>query len=215
MSCGLPVPGPAEAFTQRLIRTDEVASWYHVYCTRTWPDTRADTFAQGWGDTRFAPIAQADGSPVHTYYAASTPECAYMESVLHDVPLSPPGHFEVDALAFFHLVELELPEPLNCVSFHTPFLPQLQNLTRAQLIDSLPVCYPETRAWARAAYLQCPDAQAIAYGSRRDDAGRCLMLFGQRLPSPPLRIIREECLALPPRRAEVLALVRSLKLHEI
>ena len=32
------------------------------------------------------------------------------------------------------------------------------------------------------------------------------MLFGQRLPSPPLRIIREESLALPPRRAEVLAL---------
>lgn len=41
MSCGLPVPGPAEAFTQRLIRTDEVASWYHVYCTRTWPRLKA------------------------------------------------------------------------------------------------------------------------------------------------------------------------------
>lgn len=152
--------------------------------------------------------------PVHTYYVASTPAAAYMESVLHDVPLSPPGLFELASLRHFHLVTLQLPERLRYVSFHTPYLPRL-GITRAQLIDSLPAHYPATRQWAQAAFLQCPEAQAIGYGSRRDDAGRCLMLFGQRLPSPPFEVLKVEPLAVGARRTEVLRLVRSLKLHEV
>ena len=122
---------------------------------------------------------------------------------------------EYGLLWFLWYRALELPSPLRCVSFHTPLLPQLQNLTRTQLIDSLPACYPETRAWAQAAYRHCPQAQAIAYGSRRDDSGRCIMLFGQRLPTPRFEIVKVESLALPPRRAEVLALIRRLKIHEV
>lgn len=215
MSCGLPVPQAREDFTVRSVGGNDVALWYHVYCTAHFPSTTAMTFAQGWGDTRFAPIAQADGTPVHTYYAASTPEAAYMESVLHDVALSPPGLFEVDALRHYRLASVEIPPRLRCVSFHTKDLPRLQNLTRAQLIDSAPVCYPETRAWAQGAFLQRPAAQAIAYTSRRDDFARCLMLFEQRLPDPPLRVVADERLSLGPRRAEIMALVRSLRLREI
>ena len=168
-------------------------------------------------DPIFNPIfifQQTDGSPVHTYYAASTVEGAYMESALHDVPLDPPGQFDVGELVHFHLVQLTLPDALRCVSFHTPYLPKL-GLNRAQLIDSLPVCYPETRAWAQAVYLQCPRAQAVAYGSRRDDAARCMMLFKQRLPSPPFKVLSDEPLALNPRREEILALIRRLGVHEI
>ena len=213
MSCGLPVPGPAEDFTVRSVKIEEVAVWYHVYNTATHPTT-ATSFSEGWGDTRFAPLHQADGAPVHTYYAASTRESAYMESILHSVSLSPPGVFEVDALRHFHLVTLQLVKTLDFVSFHTPYLPKL-NLTRAQLIDSLTDCYPETRAWSQAAYLQRPGAQAIGYGSRRNDSGRCLMLFKQRLSDPPFIVIEQQSLATPPLRAEVLALVRSLDLHEV
>lgn len=36
----------------------------------------------------------------------------------------------------------------------------------------------------------------------------------QRLSMPPFEILDEEPLAVGPRRAELLALVRSLKLHE-
>lgn len=39
---------------------------------------------------------------------ASTPERAFMESVLHDIPLASPGHFEVDRLKHFHLAPLKL-----------------------------------------------------------------------------------------------------------
>ncbi len=213
MTCSIRQPGASEPFVLDTVTRTQVLVWFHVYCTKTYP-TKPDTFAQGWGDTRFAPISTGTGSPVHTYYVASTPECAYMESVLHEIPLSPPGAFDVSELQYYHLAQVTLPDPLAFVSFHTPYLPQL-GLTRAELIDSLPACYPETRPWAEAAYQQEPKAQAIGYGSRRDDAARCLMLFGQRLPDPPVSVIQTEPLALAPRRQEVLALVRRLRIREI
>lgn len=212
--CSLRSPGAAEDFEVRELTHADVAEWYHVYGTRSHPSTRADSFSEGWGDTRFAPIVTDTGAPVHTYYAASTPEAAYMESVLHDVTLSPPGMFEVASLMHFHLVRFRLHTPLRYVSFHTPYLPRL-GIERAGLIDSLPVCYPQTRRWSQAAYLQRGEAQAVGYGSRRDDSSRCLMLFRQRLPEPPFEVILEEPMAVGTRRAEVLALVRSLKLHEV
>ena len=214
MSCGLRAPGPAEDFTLRSVTTEDVAAWYHVYSTRSQPTT-ALTFSEGWGDTRFAPILQEDGTPVHTYYVASTRESAYMESVLHDVALSPPGVFEVDSLRHFRLVTLRLPARLDFVSFHSLDLPRLNDLTRAHLIDSLTDCYPQTRAWSQAAFLQRPLAQALGYGSRRNDSGRCLMLFRQRLSDPPFAVLEEQSLAVLPLRTEVLALIRSLRVHEV
>lgn len=100
-----------EDFEVRALTRVDVSEWYHVYCTRSHPSTRADTFSEGWGDTRFAPIQTETGAPVYTYYVASTPEAAYMESVLHDVSLSPPGMFEVALIAHFHLVWLRLAVP--------------------------------------------------------------------------------------------------------
>ena len=41
------------------------------------------------------------------------------------------------------------------------------------------------------------------------------MLFRQRLPEPPFEVLAEEPLAVGTRRAELLALFRSLKLHEV
>lgn len=214
MSCGLPTPGADAPFVLQEIVPSEVPFWFHVYCTERFSSTTATTFAQGWGDTRFAPLKQPDGSPVHTWYGASAPEVAYMESVLHDMPLSPPGVFEVDRLRHFHLARVRISRPLQCVQFHTPYLPKL-GLSRAQLIDSLPACYPETRAWAQAAFDQCPNAQALAYGSRRHDAGRCIMLFGQRLPAESLTVLGDEPLGHGDRRTEILALIRRLGVHEI
>jgi hypothetical protein len=41
------------------------------------------------------------------------------------------------------------------------------------------------------------------------------MLFEQRLPDPPFEVLEEHELAKSPYRDEVLALVRSLGLHEV
>jgi hypothetical protein len=213
MSFSIPAPGPDEDFTVVDITLATVEIWYHVYCTESHATT-ADSFNHGWGATRFAPIVDADGGMVDTYYAASTPECAFMESVLHDTPLAPPGHFEVDRLAHFHLVTLKLCTDLKAVSFHTPYLPKLK-LNRGQLIDCLPAYYEHTRAWSQAAFLQAQSAQAIAYCSRRDDSARCIMLFGQRLGTAPFEVIADEPLSEGRRRAEILGLVRRLDIHEI
>ena len=213
MSFSIPFPGLNEKFTEVDITLAEVKIWYHVYCTE-WHPMKADSFNLGWGDTRFAPLLDAGGTSIHTYYAASTTECAFMESVLHDVPLSPPGHFEVERLKHYHLVTLKLRADITAVSFHTPYLPKL-NLNRGQLIDSLPAYYEQTRAWSQAAYLQMPDTQAIAYCSRRDDSARCVMLFGHRLTAPPFDVISDESLSTGMRRAEILKLIRRLEIYEI
>lgn len=92
---------------------------------------------KGRGASYFAPLFQADGTPVHTYYIASTIECAVMESVLHDVPLHPAGTFELDRLRYFHLARLQIPYDLKFVSFHMPYLPKMSILC-VDLIDSPP-----------------------------------------------------------------------------
>lgn len=62
---------------------------------------------------------------------------------------------------------------------------------------------------------ECPNAQALAYGSRRHDAGRCIMPFGQRLPADSLTVLDDEPLGHGDRRTEILALIRRLGVHEI
>lgn len=213
MNFFIPAPGPNEKFTEVDIKLADVEVWYHVYCTELYPTT-ADSFNLGWGETRFAPPLDASGGSLHTYYAASTPECAFMESVLHDVPLAPPGHFEVDRLVHYRLATLKLRADLKAVSFHTPYLSKL-NLNRGQLIDSLPAYYKLTRVWAQAAYLQVPGAHALTYCSRKDDSARCIMLFGQRLTLPQFDVVSDEPMATGKRRSEILALIRRLDLHEI
>ena len=98
MTCGLPAPGPSENFTLETITHQQAPVWYHVFCTRDHPNT-PESFSLGWGDTRFAPIKLTDGQPVGTWYAATSERAACLESVLHDVPLDPPGVFSLADLA--------------------------------------------------------------------------------------------------------------------
>lgn len=98
MTCGLPAPGPSENFTLETLTHRQAPVWYHVFCTRDHPNT-AESFSLGWGDTRFAPLKLPDGRPVGTWYAATSERAACLESVLHDVPLDPPGVFSLADLA--------------------------------------------------------------------------------------------------------------------
>lgn len=214
MTVPMRLPGAAEAFTEDKVLQADQRDWFHVYSTENYPDTKPDTFSKGWGTSRFAPLFQENGLPVHTYYLASTLECAVMESILHDVPLYPAGTFELDRLRYFHVVRLRIPYALTFVSFHTPYLPKMA-ISRTDLVDSLPEDYPRTRAWAQAAFLQRPTAQGIGYGSRRHDAARCLMLFGQRLPSPPFNVLETEPLATGELRGSIVSLMRRLDLNLI
>jgi hypothetical protein len=211
MTFSIPSPKPDEPFT---VETLEPEVWYHIYCTETHP-TKADTFNEGWGQTRFAPIKDAAGTQVHTYYAASTMRCAMMESILHDVSLAMPQPFRMSRLHHFHLATIKLPAPLPAVSFHTPFLEALQ-LSRTQLIESLPAYYDRTSQWSEAAYAQVTNAAAIMYGSRRDDAGKCIMLFKDRLPTPakPFHVIGDQPLASTTLSRQFIELLTQLRIPQ-
>jgi hypothetical protein len=151
-----------------------------------------------------------DGVAAHTYYVASNEHTAYLESVLHDVPLETLSSFPLARLAHFHLVKLQFTQALRFVSFHTAYLPKLE-VTRAELIDSLTDAYPFTQQWAAAAFTQEPAAQAIGYGSRRHDAGRCLMLMRQRMPDPPFQVLEDHCIGTTPAlRRDIIDLMDRL-----
>lgn len=211
MTFSIPSPTPDAPFT---VETLGPEVWYHIYCTETHP-TQAHTFNEGWGQTRFAPIKNAAGTRVHTYYAASTIRCAMMESVLHDVSLAMPQAFRMSRLHHFHLATIKLTAPLPAVSFHTPFLEALK-LSRTQLIESLPAYYDQTSQWSEAAYAQVSNAAAIMYGSRRDDAGKCIMLFKDRLPDPakPFDVIEDEPLASTRLSRQFIELLNQLRIPQ-
>ena len=204
-------PGPSENFTVRDLSHEDAPVWYHVYSNKPpYTTNTALTFNQGWGLTRFAPIRAADGSTLHTYYAATTRDGAYLESVLHDMVLGVPGFFDKSILDTHYLAKIKLQSPLKFASFHSHDLPALK-LTRRQLIDSPPADYDHVRPWAQAAAIQCPAAAAIGYTSRRNDSARCLMLIEQRLPTPPFELLEDTCIGTDLiLRREVLDLVTSL-----
>jgi len=83
------------------------------------------------------------------------------------------------------------------------------------LIEGMPAFYPQARQWAQAAFDQSPETQGIVYGSRRHDAGSCIMLFGQRIPGypdKPSNVIEHVSLAELPARSKVVKLAASLKI---
>ena len=211
MSAGaLRAPGSDERFTVRTLHLEEVDHWYRIY-----PVTGLNVgmgplnFNLGWGRSRFAPI-QLTGTAAHTYYAASTLDCALLESVLHDIDLDRPSFFDLTLLQNYRVAKLRMRGSVQYVSFHSHDLPRL-GLSRRQLIEALPEDQHLTRAWAQAALEQRTTAQAIAYTSRRNDAGRCLMLIEQRLPQPPFEILHDASLGAAGRlRSSTLELISSL-----
>jgi hypothetical protein len=207
-------PSSAERFTIVNITAADAAKWYHVYSTEPVRANDAATFSHGWGDTRFSPITDFAGRFIDTYYLASTVAGAFMESILHDVSI-PGGVLQTWKLAHYHLAEIELTGALAAVSFHSNYLEKM-GLSRVDLIERLPSEYHRTRLWAQAAYRQEHSAQAIAYGSRRDDSARCLMLFKQRLPKIPFNVISDQCVGTARScRQAVIGLAVSLGVHVI
>ena len=80
----------------------------------------------------------------------------------------------------------------------------------------MPAYYKQTSKWSAAAYAQVTDAAAIMYGSRRDDAGRCIMLFKDRLPDPatPFAVIDDKPLASIELSRQFLQLIKQLRIPQ-
>jgi hypothetical protein len=146
-----PVPDPV-SFDLRRLRTvrPSLTSFYTAYRAKYWPGV----FNPGYGDTRFAPLHAAGGSPVPTLYGGVTKTVALLESVFHEVHVVGARLISraID-LAPRGLVELSPAAPLSFVDLSDAALVGLGivrpdgKAAREQLVATGPAHYRCTRLW--------------------------------------------------------------------
>jgi hypothetical protein len=134
-----------------------------------------------FGNARFSPIQTVDGDPIPTMYAGENFDCAAMETVFHDVPITP-GLKTLDLAKFSGQVHsvLEAQDDLKLLDLRTKSLRKI-GLQRKDLIDTEKDDYPRTRAIGAALHHQRKDAQGLLWTSRQDDSAKAVVLFGDRL----------------------------------
>ena len=147
--------------------------------------------ASAAGDARFSPITRPDGTVIPTLYAGSTPEVAFMETVLHDVPTPSYG------------VTISLPgaaqekRRMSCIAqLGTLILGDLRaiglrrvGLSRSGLIDSGSSVYRQTRNVAERVYAANPELDGLVWHSRQEDGGKAVVLFEDRLIAHGHRLV--------------------------
>lgn len=138
------------------------------------------------GNARFSPIKDAAGASIPTLYGGVTFECAAMETVFHDVP-SAVGLKTYDKAKLIGQVSSRaIPtRDLLLADLSSTALRKL-GVERGQLIDTEKDRYPQTRVWAEAIHVQCPDVHGLCWVSRQDDRSRAVVLFGDRVRSADL-----------------------------
>jgi hypothetical protein len=133
------------------------------------------------GNARFSPIRDPAGNIIPTIYAGTTYECALMESVFHDVPLTAgPTSFDPDALNPMVCSVIEAAQDLLVIDLTTIGL-RFFRLKNTDLIDTPAADYSSTRAWAEILYRENIDAQGLYWTSRQDNRAQAIMLFGTRV----------------------------------
>jgi RES domain-containing protein len=145
----------------------------------------AATFNPGIkGNARFSPIKDRTAkpaAPICVLYGGETFDCAVMETAFHDVPFAP-GLKTYDKQKLENLVHSVLipTSDLALADLSNVALRKL-GIPRNQLIDTEKACYPKTRKWAEAIFVQTPDVQGLCWTSRQDDRSQAIVLFGDRI----------------------------------
>jgi hypothetical protein len=131
--------------------------------------------------TRFAPIRSRKGAVVPYLYGGSTLDCAIFETVFHNVPIDAPDKFvDLDEFAGRAHGTIVPQRDLRLVDLTTDGLHRLK-VTKAELIASAPIDYPDTARWAEAIHHQFPDVDGLVWMSRQRDRDQALVLFGDRV----------------------------------
>lgn len=133
------------------------------------------------GNSRFAPIKTARGSPIPTSYAATSFDCAAFESIFHDI--DPSAAFKSVAwakIARLCYSTLELGRDLRLAKFFSADLMKW-GMARTQLIDTPTSTYPKTRLWSAAMHEAEKCIDGLVWTSRKFDEEKAMLLFGSRL----------------------------------
>lgn len=151
---------------------------HHVYASRFAPDS----FNPGFGLGRFHPFQNASGQTVPVYYAATSEEGSYCETLFRAVGdgLQACRRVSGKLLANYSHARVRLRRTLQLAHLSGNQLNQL-GLTRAALLEPGPLHYEKTAAWAAMIHTAYPHLHGLAWISRQHDSSSCVMLFGDRV----------------------------------
>lgn len=147
-------------------------------------------FNPGLGrQSRFAPLRPGSASCIPHLYAASTFEAAVHETIFHDVDFASPlktvpfGDLNGQAAG-----EIEVARDLTMACLFTPDL-AAWGISRAQLIDTYSIDYPDTVKWALAIHDAHPHIDGLVWTSKRCDPEVAYIFFGDRVSAADFSVL--------------------------
>jgi hypothetical protein len=166
------------------------------------------------GSARFSPLLRSNGTVVPTLYAGTTLDCALMETVFHDLPVTSGLKTVVKATHIAGRVRSSIrsKREMSLIDLRSIALHKL-GLRRVDLIDTDASEYPITRQWASALYEQFPAAEGMIWTSKQDDDAKAIILFEDRLRGSLDMIASSESLLMPDGSACVEVLDLALRLE--
>jgi hypothetical protein len=147
-------------------------------------DVRSDPH---FGGNRFD---STPDDPFPYLYAALDPQTALLETLVRGIPFDDKGKRMIRRAAVRELrvTAIELRTPLRLISLLTT-----TDLARAcqdeWLTSTQPAEYPQTRRWCQWLRSRAPWAQGMIWPSARSLGSQSLVLFGDRIPVPALRVV--------------------------
>jgi hypothetical protein len=171
---GKPPPGPIAANDKKW-RKGEPLHRIHR------PTFAADSFNPCvGGPSRFAPLHDVSGACVPTMYVGNNFTCALHESIFHDVPMTGIKSVRNSLLGEFVYSILVPDKDLRLTDLTSSGLMKIG--APRVLTECEPDGYDETVRWAYTLHRDNPALLGVFWVSRRDNEGRAMVLFGDRIP---------------------------------
>jgi hypothetical protein len=159
---------------------------HHIYSGKYAPNS----FNPGVGSGRFHPFRDQEGNWVPIFYAATTEEGSYCETLFRALGNGARSCRRVPGkrLAIYSYAQIRCCLPLQLAHLTGNQLIRL-GITRSALLEPGALHYAQTAAWAAAIHAAYPQLQGLAWVSRQHDASTCIMLFGDRVAAEQLQAV--------------------------
>jgi hypothetical protein len=190
----VPAPLPLSGLIAARLADEPVVLPAGMHLHRVYPSVfPANSFNPG-GCGRFHPFSDPAGNPVPCLYAADSIAGSYTETVFRSIGELACRQVPARRIRQFSHALLGVGRDLRLAHLSGDALSRL-GLTRALLLEPGPAFYGDTVRWAQAIHAAYPELQGLAWVSRQHDATTCFMLFGDRVASGDLQVIRTVSLA--------------------
>lgn len=138
------------------------------------------------GPSRFAPLRRTGGACVPTMYVSGDFTCALHESIFHDVPMRGAKSIRDARLDEFVYSILVPAADLRLADLTSEGLMKID--APRSLTECEPDGYHETVRWAQSIHRDNPALAGMFWVSRRDNEGRAMLLFGDRIAKGALQV---------------------------